>query len=155
MRFQFYKNRAHIYSSYDRCNSFTRWNLIKIKGAYNKINLTLKLGDRIIFATIDGHLKIWTAQIENEEVKCQFLKSKKIHDGKIFSLAVLSDTEMVTCGQKGEMKLISISKEGDVLVRQKLVLPESKEQRWFSCASLVMSNGLAVGDRCGNLHFYR
>ena len=111
--------------------------------------------DRIVFATIDGQLKIWTVQIENEEVKCQFLKSKKIHDGKIFSLAVLSETELLTCGQKGEMKLISVSDEGDVVVLHKFFLPESKEQRWFSCSSLIKSNGIAVGDRCGNLHFYR
>jgi hypothetical protein len=42
-----------------------------------------------------------------------------------------------------------------VTVVKKLILPETKEQRWFSCASLIEDNGLAVADRCGNLHFYR
>ena len=108
---------------------------------------------KIVFATIDGKIKIWFGQFENGELKCRLLVSQNIHDGKILSLASLTDNEVLTCGQSGEMKLIVFDGE-EITVLRKFVLPESKEQRWFSCACIVESSILAVGDRCGNLHFF-
>ena len=109
--------------------------------------------DKIVFATIDGKIKIWFGHFENGELKCRLLVSQNIHDGKILSLASLTDNEVLTCGQSGEMKLIVFDGE-EITVLRKFVLPESKEQRWFSCACIVESSILAVGDRCGNLHFF-
>ena len=110
------------------------------------------ISEHLVFATIDGQLKLFG---KKENLKTQFLRSEKVHIGKIFSMAVLSETELLTCGQNGEMKLISIRSDSQILIRQTFTLPESKEQRWFSCATLILNKGLVVGDRCGNLHFYR
>lgn len=114
------------------------------------------ISDRLVFATLDGQIKLWkTFCIEKVNFKTQFLMSKKVYDGKIFSMAVLSETELLTCGQNGEVKLISIEEDSKISIRHTFTLPESKEQRWFSCATLILSKGLVVGDRCGSLHFYR
>jgi hypothetical protein len=114
------------------------------------------ISDRLVFATLDGQIKLWkTFCIEKENFKTQFLMSEKVYDGKIFSMAVLSETELLTCGQNGEVKLISIEEDSKISIRHTFTLPESKEQRWFSCATLILNKGLVVGDRCGSLHFYR
>ena len=110
--------------------------------------------DRIAFATIDGRVKIWTAETANGHLICQLLIDEKVHDGKIFSMEAVSANELLTCGRGGEMKLVAV--EGSSLTsRCRLLLPESKEQRWFSCATVVESIVVVVGDRCGSLHFYR
>ena len=114
------------------------------------------ISEHLVFATLDGQLKLWKTFFGKEEnLTTQFLRSEKVHIGKIFSMAVLSETELLTCGQNGEMKLISIGVDLKISIRQTFTLPELKEQRWFSCATLILNKGLVVGDRCGNLHFYR
>jgi hypothetical protein len=114
------------------------------------------INDHLVFATLDGQIKLWkTSYTKNENLKVKFLSSEKIHVGKIFSMAALSETELLTCGQIGEIKLISIVGDSQISIRQTFTLPESKEQRWFSCATLILNKGLVVGDRCGSLHFYR
>ena len=114
------------------------------------------ISEHLVFATIDGQLKLWKTFFgKKENLKTQFLRSEKVHIGKIFSMAVVSETELLTCGQNGEIKLISIASDSQITIRQTFTLPESKEQRWFSCATLILNKGLVVGDRCGNLHFYR
>lgn len=111
--------------------------------------------NRMAFATIDGRVKIYTATIDDDDdQRFQLSIDEKVHDGKIFSMAALSSDELLTCSLNGEMKLMSVE-DSKVTLRCKLLLPESKEQRWFSCASVVDSNVFVVGDRCGNLHFYR
>jgi len=109
--------------------------------------------DTIVFATIDGQLKIWAAETKNGALTFRLESSTKVSAGKIFSMAVLSAKQILTCGLSGEMKLIFVD-GGQVFVGRQFLLPESKEQRWFSCAGIVKSKFVAVGDRCGNLHFY-
>jgi hypothetical protein len=59
--------------------------------------------DCLVFATIDGRLKFWTARRKEGLLDFQFSTAAKIHDGKIFALSVLSDDTLLTCGQAGEV----------------------------------------------------
>ena len=112
---------------------------------------------QLVLATLDGKIKIWNLTLckTDEKMLCHCVTQQKIHEGKIFSMAVLPGNQVLTCAQNGEMKLTSITDDGKMSIQQNLILPESKEQRWFSCATLIMDQGLAVGDRCGNTHIYK
>ena len=116
------------------------------------------LNDRqLVLATLDGKIKIWNFTFckTDQKMLCRCVTQQKIHEGKIFSMAVLPGNQVLTCAQNGDMKLTSITISDKISIRQNLILPESKEQRWFSCATLIMDQGLAVGDRCGNTHIYK
>ena len=118
--------------------------------------------------------------------QCSLLATMKdVHQGKIFAMSLLkvelpptpkttalsnshsvsairSSFSILTCGDKGILKLSNVTvQEHNMevyhLVVWKLILPSKNEwkgQFWFSCAILIDDRTLVVGDRAGNIHLY-
>ena len=109
--------------------------------------------DKLYFATIQGKIK-WIS-LDNYENKDHCIHEERISDGKIFALAYLAKSKRIlTCIKDGVIQihqelvdLNQIQKVGQ------LVLPFTKDQRWFSSVA-EMQHLLLVGDRCGHLHVF-
>ena len=103
--------------------------------------------DSLYFATIDGQLK-WV------QLPSSNLQSEKICDGKIFALTVSSNSKRVfTCLKDGKIVIYEHLLPDKLQKVKELVLPYTKDQRWFSCVD-ELSNCILVGDRCGFLHIF-
>ena len=75
--------------------------------------------------------------------------TKKLHDGKVFSLHLLNDQKLaLTCGPGGDLIITE-----NLELRHQLVLPNHSNQHWVSSAATI-KNLLLVGDRGGNLFIY-
>ena len=106
--------------------------------------------DILYFATINGQIK-WL-QLQNPIAN---LPSENICNTKIFALTVLpASKRIVVCLQDGKIQVFNHCLKSDKLQRtRQLVLPYTKDQRWFSSID-ELPNHLVVGDRCGFLHVF-
>ena len=107
--------------------------------------------DKLYFATIQGKIK-WISVENSENDHCH---EERISDGKIFALAYLAKSKRIlTCIKDG---IIQIHQElvglNQIQKVGQLVLPFTKDQRWFSSVAEIQDL-LLVGDRCGHLHVF-
>ncbi|XP_045536034.1 WD repeat-containing protein 6 [Papilio machaon] len=128
----------------------TEYNL---KNESTCILLSISLCKQII-AVVDmrGNLNIFIENCKGP-AKITNVISTKLSIDKILSMDWAGNRHLVLCSGSGEIYVIA-SRNNEVEIISKHSLPNCKE-RWLTSAAMSTDNLLVVGDRCGNIHFYK